>query len=101
MQFSDEFLTKWEHIIDEVVKTEIPLECIKKVVFRLHNKRQRTVNLSTLKRQGLDMDQIEVALTRVLTEHGEEIRDVEWVVDAALVAEIVQPETDRLLEKLK
>jgi hypothetical protein len=47
------------------------------------------------------MDQIEVALTRVLNEYGEEIRDVEWVVDAALVAEIVQPETDRLLSNLK
>ena len=56
MQFSDEFLAKWEHIIDEVNKTEIPLECIKKVVIRLYSKKQRTINLATLKKQGLDMD---------------------------------------------
>ncbi len=39
MQFSNEFLNKWEHIIEEVNKTEIPLECIKKVVIRLHGKK--------------------------------------------------------------
>lgn len=101
MQFSDEFLVKWEHIIAEVNKTEVPLECIKKVVIRLHGKKQRTVNLATLRKQGLDMDELEIVLTRTLTELGDTVRDIDFVVDAALVAEIVQPETDKLLSSLK
>jgi hypothetical protein len=101
MQFSDEFLTKWEHIIDEVNKTEVPLECIKKVVIRLHGKRQKTINLNTLKRQGLDIEELEIVLTRTLTELGEEVRDVDFIVDAAAVAQLVQPETDKLLSGLK
>jgi len=101
MQFSDEFLAKWEHIINEVNKTEVPLECIKKVVVRLHGKRQKTINLSTLRRQGLDIEELEIVLTRTLSELGDNVRDIDFVVDAALVAEIVQPETDKLLEKLK
>ena len=100
MQFSDEFLAKWEHIIEEVNKTEIPLECIKKVVIRLHGKKQRTINLATLKRQGLDMDELEIVLTRTLTEFGDEVKDIDFVVDVGEVAKILQPETDKLLNGL-
>lgn len=101
MPFSDEFLEKWEHIIDEVTKTEVPLECIKKVVIRFDGKRQRTVNIHNLRRQGLDMEAIEVVLTNTLNDLGETVRDIDFIVDAAIVAEIVQPETDKLLQNLK
>lgn len=101
MQFSDEFLAKWEHLISEVTKTEIPLECTKKMVIRLHGKKQRTINLQSLKRQGLGMDEIEVVLTRTLLELDGQVKDIDFIVDAAMVAEIVQPETDKILEKLK
>ena len=101
MQFSDEFLEKWEHIIAEVTKTEVPLECIKKVVIKLHGKKQKTINLATLKRQGLDIEEVEVVLSRTLSELGDEVRDIDFVVDVTEVAKMVQPETDKLLEKLK
>ena len=97
MPFSDEFIQQWEHIIDEVNKTEVPLECIKKVVIRLHGKKQRTINLATLKKQGLDMNELEIVLSRTLTELGDEVRDIDFVVDVTEVAKLVQPETDKLL----
>ena len=100
MQFSNEFLAKWEHIIEEVNKTEIPLECIKKVVIRLHGKKQRTINLATLKKQGLDADELEIVLTRTLTEFGDEVKDIDFVVDVSEVAKLLQPETDKLLNGL-
>ncbi len=100
MQFSDEFLARWEHIMEEVNKTEIPLECIKKVVIRLHGKKQRTINLATLKKQGLDMDELEIVLTRTLTEFGDEVKDIDFVVDVSEVAKLLQPETDKLLNGL-
>ena len=100
MQFSDEFLEKWEHIISEVTKTEVPLECIKKVVIKLDGKKQKTINLSTLKRQGLDLDELEIVLTRTLLELGDTVRDIDFVVDVTAVANMVQPETDKLLKDL-
>ena len=100
MLFSDEFLAKWEHIINEVNKTEVPLECIKKVVVKLAGRKQRTINLHTLRKQGLEFEEIEIVLTRTLNELGNEVRDLDFVVDARSVAEIVQPETDKLLRKL-
>jgi len=100
MSFSDEFLEQWEHIIDEVTKTEVPLECIKKVVIRLNNKRQRTINLAVLRKQGLDLEEIEIVLSRTLTELGDQVRDLDFVVDVSKVAKMVQPETDKLLKDL-
>jgi hypothetical protein len=35
MQLNDDFLDQWEHIIAGVNKTDVPLECIKKVVVKL------------------------------------------------------------------
>jgi hypothetical protein len=100
MPFSDEFIQQWEHIIDEVNKTEVPLECIKKVVIRLNDRKQKTINLSTLRRQGLDLDELEVVLTRTLIELGDTVRDVDFVVDVNQVAKLVQPETDKLLKDI-
>lgn len=100
MQLSDDLLKKWEHIIADVNKTEIPLECIKKVLIKLHGGKQRTINLHTLKKQGLEFDEIEALLTRTFNELEEQIRDVDFVVDIHAVAELVQPETDKLLGKL-
>jgi hypothetical protein len=101
MQFSDEFLSKWEHIIGDVQATEIPLECIRKIIVRFDSKRQRTINLNRLRKQGLDLEQIETVISRTLQSIGASFNDMDFVVDAALVAEIIQPETDKLLSGLK
>lgn len=101
MQYNDDFIKKWENIINEVNTTDIPLECIKKVVVKFQGRGQKTINLSTLRKQGLDWEEIEVVISRFLSEAGDTIRDVEFILDITAVAEIVQPETDKLLEKLK
>jgi hypothetical protein len=98
MQLNDDFLTQWEHIIADVNKTDVPLECIKKVVVKLHTGRQKTINIHTLLKQGLELEEIENMLTRYFQEN--EIRDVEFIVDISAVAHLVQPETDKLLGNL-
>ena len=100
MQPNDDFLTQWEHIIADVNKTDVPLECIKKVVIKLAGGRQKTINLHSLLRQGLQLEEIETMLTRYFQEHDHEIRDVDFVVDISAVADLVQPETDKLLGNL-
>jgi len=100
MQLSDEFLAQWDHIISGVDKTEVPLECINKIVIRLQGGRQKTINLSRLKRDGFDLEEIESYLTRNLIELGDLVRDIDFLVDVSAVAKLVQPETDKLLKDL-
>ena len=100
MQHTDDFLTQWEHILADVNKTDVPLECIKKVVIKLAGGKQKTINVHTLLRQGLELVEVEQMLTRYFGENEHEIRDVEFVVDVTAVANLVQPETDKLLGKI-
>jgi hypothetical protein len=101
MPLNDDQLKRWERLIAEVHATEVPLECIKKILIKLDGGRQRTINLHTLKRQGLDFDQIETTIIHNLEKYGSSIRNIEYVIDAETVAEMLQPATDKLLEKLK
>jgi hypothetical protein len=100
MQLNLDFLDQWEHILADVVKTDVPLECIKKVVIKLRGGRQKTINVHTLLKQGMELPEVESMLTRFFNENDHEIRDVDFVVDINSVANIVQPETDKLLGKL-
>jgi DNA-binding transcriptional MerR regulator len=100
MLFSDEFSQQWIHIIEEVNKTEVPLECIKKIIIRLHDRKQKTINLARLRQQGLELEELETVLTRTLTELGDQVRDVDFVFDVQAVAKLVQPETDKLLKDI-
>jgi hypothetical protein len=100
MQHTDDFISQWEQILADVNKTDIPLECIKKVVIKLAGSRQKTINVHTLIKQGLQLEEVENMLTRYLSENDHDIRDVDFVIDVAAVAGLIQPETDKLLGKL-
>jgi hypothetical protein len=96
----DELVDQWEIIVKEVNKTDVPLECIKKIVIKLNDGKQRTINLHTLIKQGLQIEDIEALVSRTFAEMDAEIKDVDFVVDIKSVAALVQPETDKILGKL-
>jgi hypothetical protein len=97
---SPDFIKQWEHILEDVEKQKIPVEFIKKLVIKLQGKRQKTINIKKFLDEGLAPEQIEEAVSRKLSEHDEEIISVEFVLNVESIAETVQPETDRLLNKL-
>jgi hypothetical protein len=96
----DELLDQWELIVKEVNKTDVPLECIKKIVIKIAGGKQRTINLHTLIKQGLHLEDIESLVSRTFGELDSDIVDVDFVVDIKSVAALVQPETDKILGKL-
>jgi hypothetical protein len=97
---SPEFISKWEHILEDVEKNKIPIEFIKKLIIKLQGKKQQTINIQKFLQQGLDPDQIEDAVSRKLDELDDMIVSVEFVLNVQSIADAVQPETDRLLGKL-
>ena len=92
---------KWKQVIDSVDQDIIPIDVIKKVVFKLENGKQKTINLTTLRKQGLDIEDIEVVVNKhmaVITEQG--IVKLDFVVDIDAVADRIEPLTDSYLGKL-
>ena len=97
---SPEFIQKWESLLEDVDKQKIPVEFIKKLVVKLVGKKQQTINIEKLLSQGLDPDQIEEAISRKLMELDDRVNSIEFILNVQSIADTVQPETDRLLNKL-
>ena len=97
---SPEFIKQWEHILEDVEKQKIPVEFIKKLVIKLQGKKQKTINIKKFLEEGLEPEQVEEAVSKKLHEYDSEILSVEFVLDVESIAETVQPETDRLLNRL-
>lgn len=100
MQVNEEWLSKWEEIIDQVEKDHVPIECVKKIVFRLTPNKQKTINLQLLKRQNLDLEEINNVVERFINQNEELIVSMEFILDIEAVAQLLQPETDKLLNRI-
>ena len=99
MLLNNDFLAGWEDIVNGVDKDHCPITCVKKVVFRTQQG-QKTINLRNLRRQGIDNDSIEQAVSSFIEDNEKIIKSMELVLDVEAVAEIVQPETDKLLKDM-
>lgn len=95
-----EYIKKWESILEDVEKSRVPIQFIKKIVLKMVGKKQHTINVKNLLKQGLDPTEIEDVITRKMDELDPLITSIEFVLNVETIAETVQPETDRLLSKL-
>ena len=99
MLLDDDFLKRWEDIVNAVDKDHCPITCVKKVIF-LTQKGQKTNNIRNLRRQGIDEDSIEQAVSSFIESNETTIKSMELVLDVEAVAGIIQPETDKLLKDM-
>lgn len=97
---SPELFEKWEHIVEDVDKTKVPVEFIHKLIIKLSGRKQRTVNIRTMLKQGLEPDEIEELIHRKLDEYDEDMVSIEFVLDIENIADTVQPHTDEILKGL-
>jgi hypothetical protein len=95
-----DYIKKWEHILEDVDKVKVPVQFIRKIVVRMSGKKQHTINIQSLMKQGLDPHEVEEVISRKLNELDPLITSFEFVLNVETIAETVQPETDKLLGKL-
>ena len=85
MQPNPDFLDQWGRIVNDVEKDHVPIECVKKVIFRHNDRRQKTLNLTNLRRQNLVSDEISAIVERYIQENEDEINSMEFVLDVEAV----------------
>jgi hypothetical protein len=95
-----EYIKKWEHILEDIDKVKVPVQFIRKIVVKMTGKKQHTINIQALMKQGLDPEEVEEVISRKLNELDPLITSFEFVLNVESIAETVQPETDKLLGKL-
>jgi hypothetical protein len=97
---SNELYNKWQNILEDVEKSKIPIQFIKKIILKFQGKRQQTINIQTLLKQGLEPEEVEEVVNRKLVELDDIIVNLEFILNVENIADTVQPETDKLLGKL-
>ena len=98
MLLTDDFLKRWGEIVEQVDKEHIPIDCVKKIIFRDTARRQKTINLKRLRNQGMHDADIEDVVEMFIKNNEETIASMEFILDIEAVADRLQPETDRLLK---
>ena len=99
-RLSDDFLKKWEDLVDNVEKSDVPVECIKRLVIKLKDGKRRYLNIATLRKKGYYPEELEQVLNDKLSEYDGMIENIDFFVDVEAVAELVQKETDNILGNL-
>lgn len=97
---SPELFKKWEEIVDDVDKIKIPVQFIKKLIIKLDNRKQKTLNIQSLVKSGHNPDEIEEIIANKLRELDDEMNSIEFILDIENIAETVQPTTDDILKNL-
>jgi len=92
--------TQWEDIVNKVDKDQVPINCVKKVLFKLRHGKQKTINLDKLRKEGLDLEDIETVVTQKMISMSKDIVTMDFVIDIDAVKDTVQPITDELLKGL-
>jgi hypothetical protein len=97
---SPDFHKKWAHIIEDVDKHTIPIEFIKKLIVKLQGRRQHTINVEKLLKQGMFTDTVEDVVSRKLIELDEQVVSIEFILNIETIAQAVEPETEKILNRL-
>lgn len=90
----------WDQILGTVSQDHVPIHCVKKVVFKLRGGKQKTINLDKLRKEGLDLEELETVLTNKMINMNKDIVNMDFVIDVEAVKETIQPLTEEYLDKL-
>ena len=91
---------KWEKILLDVDKPEVPIQVLERMIIKLVDGSKINIDIVALLAEGGDPEVIEEHLQTRLNDLDNVIEDIDFFVNIDMVAQTVQPETDRLLGKL-
>lgn len=90
----------WEEIVEAVDKTDVPVQCLKRLTIKLNNGRRKQISITKLRKQGMPEEKIQEILNQALEMMAEEIKSIDFIVDVESVAQMVKPYSKELLDKI-
>ena len=90
----------WEEIVEAVDKTDVPVQCLKRLTIKLENGRRRQISITKLRKQGMPEEQIQIMINHALEMMASEIKSIDFIVDVESVAKMVKPYSKELLDKI-
>jgi hypothetical protein len=100
MELPENQIEKWEKIVNSVDKEIIPVEVIRKVIFKLTNGKQKTINMERLRKRGANIDELYEILDTFVADNDVNIKNMDFVLDIPAIAEMLQEESDEILKNI-
>ncbi len=101
----EEKLDSWEALINTVDKTDIPIRFVRNINIVYHsavdNVDEQDINVQQLRGNGWNDPELEEIVEQVFKEQHNNIKTVHFYLDVQHVAEVVQQQTNTLLEGTK
>ena len=91
----------WRDILKQVDKQEVPIDVLSQLTVNLKDGTSVVVDIKKLLADGADPEQLDIHVNSRLEELDMYIENIDFFVDLDRVQNTVQPETDRILSKLK
>lgn len=91
---------KWNKILKEVEKQEVPVTFLESITVNLIDGTSIPINIKELIAEGMEPDTIENILNKKLNDLDFIIKDVDFYVSIDDIANVVQPITDNFLKDL-
>lgn len=101
----DERLDGWEALINTIDKTDIPIEFVRNINIMFHtpvdNVDEQDINVQRYRKEGFTDTSLNDIVEEVFKEHHNNIKSVHFYVDIEHVAEVVQRQTNILLQGMR
>lgn len=91
---------KWERILKEVEKDEVPITCLESITVNLKDGTSVNVDIRQLINEGNDPQIVEYLVNSKLEALDHIINDVDFFINLDSVAKTIQPITDSILKDL-
>lgn len=91
----------WKDIVDSIDnKKEVPVTVLQRIVVKLVDGTDLSIDIKQLIDDGNDPDEIEALLNAKFHDLDQYIENVDFFIDIDRVVNTVQPETDKVLKNL-
>ena len=91
---------RWQDIIKDVDKKEVPVDVLKQIVVKLVDGTDLRIDIKQLIDNGLDPEAVEELLNAKFQDLEQYIDNVDYFIDIDSVVNTIQPETDKVLKGL-
>lgn len=91
---------RWQDIVRDVEKKEVPVEVLQRIIVKLVDGTDLSIDITQLLADGNDPSEIEELLNAKFQDLDQYIENVDFFIDIDKVVDTIQPETDKVLKDL-
>ena len=98
-KFSDEFYDRWQHLLEDIEMSDVPLEFVREISVNMDDGTVVSFDIATMVAKKIKVTKIEEMIETFLAEHDDEVGNIEFHINIRAVAEEVTDKVSKILDK--